>query len=284
MLPSIKNLFTGFGRVRCEAVEEEVPSVPSKFHTISIMGQQTKFFGHLGDQYYDNLAAHAAQNSSYIAELLKLSPNATVIDVGANIGVTTVAAARCVPEGRVVSIEPSPKAFGYLEKCISANALNNVTLLNAGAGEAAGEISFVESEFLAGSYVALDAREQSTSRVQILTLDAIAKNHELHDIRLIKIDVEGFELDVLLGATEIIDRFRPRFVMEFNSFALTANRNLSPRSLLDFILDKFGKFEVNRDGIMSSVSSATEVRDFIYSNMAARGCVDDIMFGGSSEA
>ena len=279
MLSYIKNIFAKKIQPQLDVDNKNIEKPMSQ--SISVMGQQAIFFGHTGDKYYDNLPAHAAQNSSYIAELMKLKSDSTVIDVGANIGVTTVAAARCVTKGRVLSIEPSPKAFGYLEKCISKNALANVTILNVGAGATEGKMTFVESEFLAGSYVALDAREESTSSVQILTLDSIVKDQNLQNIGLIKIDVEGFELDVLLGSTEIISRFQPRFVMEFNSFALTANRNLSPRSLLDFIIDKFGKFEVIRDGVTSTVSSPTEIRDFIYSNMAVRGCVDDIMFVGA---
>lgn len=194
MLQYIKNIFAEKSQpsLNIENKNTKQPISQSVSQSISIMGTQAIFYGHAGDKYYDNLSAHAAQNSSYIAELLKLKSDSTVIDVGANIGVTTVAAARCVPHGRVLSLEPSPKAFAYLEKCISENALTNVTILNVGAGETEGNLTFVESEFLAGSYVALNAREESTSSVQILTLDQIVKDQNLQNVGLIKIDVEGF--------------------------------------------------------------------------------------------
>ena len=248
--------------------------------TIDIAGQKTVVYGKKGDRYFDNLAAFAGQNSVLDEELDKLPAHATIIDVGANIGVTTVAAARKLPEGKVIAIEPSPLAFECLEKTIYKNNLSNVTLLNIGAGESPGEIGFVESEFLAGSYVALDAREPNSTKIKVKTLDMIVEQQNIAGVDLIKIDVEGFELDVLQGAQNTIERFNPRFVLEFNSFALTANRNISPRSLLDFVLDNFDEFQVLRDGVKSTISSPTDTRDFIYSNMAVQGCVDDISFGG----
>lgn len=248
--------------------------------TIEIMGTPATIFGYEDDHYFKNLPDYAGQNSVYISQLLNLPSNATVIDVGANIGLTTVAAARCVTSGRVVAIEPSPCAFECLEKCVLSNSLNNVTIIKAGLGEFSGETEFIQSEFLAGSYVAFNAREKSTIQVKILTLDEIIVTEKLKEVNLIKIDVEGSELDVLRGANNLINAHHPIFVMEFNSFALTANRNISPRSLLDFILDRFREFQVNRDGIITTVSSTADARHFMYSNMVTRGCIDDIVFGG----
>ena len=62
--------------------------------------------------------------------------------------------------------------------------------------------------------------------VPMTSIDAIVAELSLQRLDLIKIDVEGFELDVLKGALQTIRRFRPRIVAEFNSFALIANRNL----------------------------------------------------------
>lgn len=55
----------------------------------------------------------------------------------------------------------------------------------------------------------------------------------------------------------------PRFVMEFDSFALMANRNISPRSLLDFVLEHFEDFEVIRDEVSTKISSMDDMREFL---------------------
>ncbi len=249
--------------------------------TIDIRGVATKIFGIPDDEYSENLAAHAAQNGTLLKLLDTLPTNATVIDVGANIGVTSAMASRYVKGGRVVAIEPSSKAYECLHKTVSDNSLTNVTALNIAAGSSAGHIGFVESNFLAGSYVAADAREDSQGLVEVVTLDDICRMQELSRVDLVKIDVEGFELDVLQGATQLIEKYNPMFLVEFNSFALAANRNISPRKVLDFILDRYDSFRADRDGETIVISSDDDARHFMYSNMAVRGCIDDIYFGGT---
>ena len=75
-------------------------------------------------------------------------------------------------------------------------------------------------------------REASTVNVEMTTLDILVKQLGLKRLDLVKIDVEGFELDILKGAIETIKTFNPRFVVvEFNSFAICCNRNQSPQQL-----------------------------------------------------
>jgi FkbM family methyltransferase len=234
-------------------------------------------FGVGGDTYFDNLGAYAAQNDSLVEELQKLPPDAVVMDVGANIGITTVMASRAVPAGRVFAFEPGPTAFACLSATVAANALGNCAIHNVGLGASAGELPFTETDFLAGSYVGGGAG--AGPKVRIRTLDVLAAEAGIQRLDLVKIDVEGFELDVLRGAAEAIARFRPRFVMEFNSYALIANRDQSPRKVLDFVLERFGSFYARRDGATVTVTNDLELRHFLYSNMVTRGCIDDIHFG-----
>ena len=62
----------------------------------------------------------------------------------------------------------------------------------------------------------------------------------LDRVDFIKIDVEGFEQDVLQGMPVTVNRFAPFIFIEFNSFALTQFRNVSPRSVLEYLRYHFG--------------------------------------------
>jgi FkbM family methyltransferase len=287
-----------------DLTETPLPDVDPRIDstTIEIMGHAAIVFGCPNDDYFIRLPAYAAQNSMFVAEALKLPRDGIVMDAGANVGVTAIIGSRCVPKGRVIAIEPSPLAHACLARTVAANALANCTIINKCLGETDGEVPFIEVPFLAGShvgvggaadqygitadpfqtdsYVEADGASSVTKLVPMTTIDAVVAELSLQRLDLIKIDVEGFELDVLKGASQTIRRLCPRFVMEFNSFALTVNRNISPRSLLDFVLAKFGSFSTERDGVVAIIRTAREARDFLYSNMTTRYTVDDIVFGG----
>ena len=183
-----------------------------------------------------------------------------------------------VPRVNVVAIEPSPKAFACLVKNISINELMGINAINCALSACEGAMQFVESEFLAGSHLAETTHDGIGISVQCKTLDSLVDELQLGKVNLVKIDVEGYELDVLRGAENTINRFRPKFVIEFNSFAISVNRLGSPFELLIYLLERFGAFKFYQDGKELSVSTVKEAKDFLYQNMVCRGCVQDILF------
>lgn len=257
--------------------------MPSK--TVVLDGHSIVLYGAPGDTYFTSIASTPDRDITNHFDTLNgclrgLPVDAVVLDVGANIGLTVAAASMRLTRGKVYGVEPSPKAFKALAEMTSINALANVTIINKCLGETPGMVPFIEADFLAGSYVGADTREAPTVDVEMTTVDILVKELRLDRLDLVKIDVEGFELDILKGATETIERFNPRFVVEFNSFAIACNRNQSPQQLADFIIDTFGKFEVKRHGIFYPVMNTKTIRDFIFANMASFGCVEDVVFGG----
>lgn len=250
---------------------------------VSSVGVAATIFGTPGDVYFASLQdGHdiADHNPAFMRVAGQLKPNATIIDIGANIGLTTLPGARLVPHGKVIAVEPSPIAFCALQRLVDTNGLTNCEPVNVCMGAAAGSVPFVENaSFLAGSYVGGDARQSATTNVEMTTLDEFLSNRPLQSVDLVKIDVEGFELDVLQGALKTIEHYNPTFVVEFNSFAIVANQNKSPRALIDFVIDQFGAFRVQRDGRVETFSTPAECRSFIHDNMTRYGCVEDIIFG-----
>jgi FkbM family methyltransferase len=250
-----------------------------------LLGSSVNFFGDLGDKYFADLAAHSAQNGM-LYELMKyfLKPESIFLDVGANIGVTSRAARIVCPQSKIYCLEPSPKAYHYLSK----NADPDWIILNCGAGSQEAVVDFHESDFLAGSSIWLGKdnsnNEKRLIKVPIKTLDSIlAENHVDNDCPLlVKVDIEGFELDALEGAKKIAAKKNVLFVAEFNSYAIAANGKNSPFVFLENISSLYGKFYGVRDGKWVCIEAENEMRDFFYQNMVTQGCVEDIFFGSAS--
>ena len=124
------------------------------------------------------------------------------IDIGANIGSYTVLAGAHVG-AKVVSIEPVPQTFEHLKRNIAINQIDsNVMAYNFALGDEKGQISFT-STLDTMNHVAT-ASETNTIQVPVDTLDAILEKEK--DPVLLKIDVEGFETDVLNGASATLKK------------------------------------------------------------------------------
>ncbi len=142
-----------------------------------------------------------------------VSPGATVFDIGANLGFySAMFAAQIGPQGRVVAFEPAPQVFGKLRATIARNRLDQVVALNLGCGSVAGEpvLRQISASTGTGSLV---GGEGAGEAVRIRPLDEIPEARE-RPPQLIKIDVEGFEPEVLDGARSILGEHRPILYIE----------------------------------------------------------------------
>lgn len=145
-------------------------------------------------------------------------PGDTVIDVGANIGDTTVPLARLVgPQGRVFAIEPLYKCFECLQHNVHhAKVDKQVTCLNFGAGAfEAKDVPFLESPNVGASCLAAESKtvnkyDESVSRIDIRPLDCLA----LDVCHFIKMDIEGYEVFAIRGLEVTIARCNPVISLE----------------------------------------------------------------------
>ena len=142
-----------------------------------------------------------------------LRPGMIAVDVGANIGCHTLLMARLVgAEGAVIAFEPQRVVYQNLCANISLNALTNVYAINSAVGALAGSAAIAEIDYAArGNFGGVSLSDTANGeRVQVAVIDALP----LENCHLIKIDVEGMEHDVLLGAVETIAQHRPALYIE----------------------------------------------------------------------
>jgi FkbM family methyltransferase len=125
-----------------------------------------------------------------------LRPGDHFIDIGANIGQLTCAAAGiCGSSGRVTAFEAHPTVAGWLRENVALNKFGNVRVAQAACGSQNGWVSFTNRRLDDLNSVAHG--ESDVTEVPMVRLDDFAEEQE---VTLVKIDVEGYELHVLEGA------------------------------------------------------------------------------------
>lgn len=146
-----------------------------------------------------------------------LSPIGGVfIDVGAHIGKYSIRAARN-PTATIIAIEPDPYNFALLQKNAEANFVSHkIKFVNKGAFSSPGKMPFYTTEQGEGMhsiYKQPESRHETT--IEVDTLDNIIGELKIDDyINLVKIDVEGAELEVLKGAENILQKEKPDLIIE----------------------------------------------------------------------
>jgi FkbM family methyltransferase len=174
--------------------------------------------------------------SNFVKEL---KAGDTVLDVGANIGYTTLLFGKKCKEGRVLSFEPSKQLFHTLTQHVQLNALTNVEPINLGLGEKESTAKlFVVDKFNTGMNRILEQTDEDIpcESISIKKLDDIINSKGLQKVNAIKIDVEGFEYKVLQGAISTLTRMRPVMMIEVNDRNLK-QQNSSRQELFSFLKD-----------------------------------------------
>src|SRR2546428_2363559 len=168
-----------------------------------------------------------------------------VVDVGANVGwFTLLAASRVGQDGTVLSFEPAPANFSLLAKSVERNKFRNVRLFN----EIVSDIDGTRTLYLArraqetGLHSIVRSHGGEELAISSVRLDTMARSLGNHRIDVLKVDVEGAEPEVLLGAEGLISQRKIRnMVLEWNPEVWPRNRRL-----LDELLSLYEFYRIRR--------------------------------------
>ncbi len=179
-----------------------------------------------GGEVLASLDDYVGRSAFYLGELDRkitwicgriVRPGDVVLDIGANIGMVTVWLSKLVgPKGRVHSFEPNPLLCERLVAAVDRNGLSNVQLHPFALGPATSELSLCIPIDNAGAASLVRRADPSRSRtisVPVRRLSDVAESEGIEAIRFIKIDVEGFEDQVLEGGRNLIERVRPEAIL-----------------------------------------------------------------------
>jgi FkbM family methyltransferase len=147
--------------------------------------------------------------------------SAVTFDVGAYVGFFTLLAAHANPNSRVFAFEPMKAIYQRLVQHVELNSLQNVTATFGAVGAEEGEAEFfhVEGFELPTSSslsfeFAKDTEHITSTKVKVFQLDKFAKDNDIGNLGLMKIDTETTEPDVLLGATTLLGNHKPDIICE----------------------------------------------------------------------
>ena len=186
---------------------------------------------------YGSIRAHPAyyrhgweKNKDLVFKTLAeaIRPGDTVFDIGANLGLTAlIASARTGPQGRVVALEPSPPNLAMLHYHLQKNRAGNVTVEPSCVGSTTGTTEFFlinegrhsgnSMTFSRNAEVPFVGTALQQVVVLVTTVDAYCAANGLTP-QVMKIDLEGAELKVVLGAAETIRNARPVILMGVHPF------------------------------------------------------------------
>lgn len=165
-------------------------------------------------------------------------PSDAVVDVGANIGYYTLLFAKAIGEGgSITAFEPEPDNLVELRLNVERNALKNVVIHPFAVGAGEGMVAFKRG--INGGVSETVTTEVGTEvQVRMVALDEVLTA----PVHVIKIDVEGYEGEVLRGARKTIERWKPNLFVEIHPRMMTGNHTVD--GVFDFLWAYYANVEL----------------------------------------
>jgi FkbM family methyltransferase len=160
----------------------------------------------------------------------------TYIDIGANNGFSYSLLATKIGVHSVLVFEPNPIFKLHLETNLERNNANSqVTVSSVALSEEKGERNFAAYKGASAHFTDSNhlRKRRKCKKVRVSTLDEELKNRNVHAPALIKIDVEGYEIEVLRGAVKTIESLKPLIIFEINRNYLV-ERMKNPEEYIEF--------------------------------------------------
>jgi FkbM family methyltransferase len=172
---------------------------------------------------------------------------ACIFDVGANYGQTALHYTKAFKDAKIFSFEPVKNSFDILIK--NTKGYKNIFCYNFAFGDKKKEVEIFlhEERFSACNSLKFDNRDGNNSApkeiVRVMTLNDFVKENKIEYIDLLKIDTEGYELEVLKGGENILTQGSVSAIIGEVALSTKNNRNTQLHALVSY-LDKFDYYFV----------------------------------------
>jgi FkbM family methyltransferase len=198
---------------------------------------------------------------AYLERLL--SPGKVFVDAGANFGIYTAMASKAVGEaGRVISFEPSARAFPVLQRNIAINGFKNVLAFSVALTDRPGRARLYHHSAVGSDALAKDSSFDADAYAQDIDtdlLDNVLTRSSIKRVDVIKMDVQGAEELAMRGANETIVSMRPAIMFEYHP-AGAISMGLEPDGAWLFLKSyDYEFFNIGQDGTATRLLSPPEM-------------------------
>jgi FkbM family methyltransferase len=183
-------------------------------------------------------------------------PGMTFLDIGANVGYyTALAIGRVGEAGKIIALEPDKENFQYLQRTVAANRGSNVTCIQKAAADRNGFLTlYVSSENRGDNRLYANELSDGSYSVEVSTIDSILDDQGVSSVDLIKMDVQGFEGQVLRGMRETIRRSQGLIMLtEFWPYGLTRAGSQPSEVLRDLESAGMALYELHSSGKVEKI-------------------------------
>lgn len=260
-------------------------------HGVNILGTRFTLRGDHQEEYWRGLVEGPPDpNLNRLARLLRAAfpdggAGRVLADVGANIGLTTVAMAAGAPyHAELLCFEPDARSQPLLRHNLAANKLERARVLDMALAERDGMARLrcgaqnAATSMLMEPYSRVQTAGATFRDVPVRRLDTVLTELGIERLDFLKIDVEGGETPVMLGASDAIARDRPIIFTEFNLWTQMTVGARNPMEVLEewratfrhmLVFDATGRPKpiLDHDGLLWVLHRA----------MMERNCVDDLI-------
>ena len=204
------------------------------------------------------------------------------LDIGANIGYHSLAVAKKYSNSvQVYSFEPQPSLCSQINASIKKNNLTNIHVVPFALSNQDGELQInIPEENVGGSSLIPNLNYHIAFKrpvlIQVKTLDVLAKDYGR--VNVIKLDVEGFELEVLQGGIQVLRSSRPVIVLEFSPIIYSYSQAVNANAIIDLLegigysfynlkgekIDLRKWYDNNKLGQIDVVASVADAEEFPF--------------------
>lgn len=204
-----------------------------KRNTHNLFFQALAGFGQSMKRFYENRNHDIYSNGevNVLKNLSKLNPK-VIFDVGANKGIWGQAASECCKHSKIYCFEPVPDTFDKLNSFIKSEGITNITTVRKGFYSSNTSIDI--NQFISGdehsSLYEVKGAGYVTSKpiaAELVTGDEFIKSENIDFVDFIKLDIEGAEMDALIGLSDSLDRGIIRMIQfEYGYINITTRKLL----------------------------------------------------------
>ena len=201
----------------------------------------------------------------------ELSEGMICIDIGSNIGYYALLESKKIGKnGNVLAIEPSPENFSTLVYNIKLQNDQNINAFNFAIGDKNDEIEFLIGKKSNWSKVKdendIIESEDKIIKIPLKTLNSFVKDNQLEKIDLLRMDVEGYENNIIDGAIEVLTKFKPKIMVEIHKMIMGKKKT---REILEKLkkLNYENKFFIPRIFDSQIIGDKKDIKKYSINNL-----------------